>query len=190
MIIKIKWQKKNGINVIRINCFKSEWNFIKNNIMNSNLPNLLGFKEEDIDWIKCHELACKNLVKVVCDYWNNGINNTSEIMKILKISRGTVIKYLKQGVDIGWCNYDVKEVNKNKYINNGIKLKEKNSKQIVQLTLDKLFINKFISMTDAAKQTNINQSSISNCCRGKSKTAGGYRWMYYEDYIKTNNKIL
>ena len=111
-------------------------------------------------------------------------------MKILKISRGTVIKYLKQGVDIGWCNYDVKEVNKNKYINNGIKLKEKNSKQIVQLTLDKLFINKFISMTDAAKQTNINQSSISNCCRGKSKTAGGYRWMYYEDYIKTNNKIL
>ena len=24
---------------------------------------------------------------------------------------------------------------------------------------------------------------ISSCCDGKRKTAGGYRWMYYEDYI-------
>ena len=46
---KDKMAEKNGINVIRINCFKSEWNFIKNNIMNSNLPNLLGFKEDMVD---------------------------------------------------------------------------------------------------------------------------------------------
>ena len=36
-------------------------------------------------------------------------------------------------------------------------------------------------------------ASISNCCRGKSKTAGKIngepaRWMYYEDYIKLNSK--
>jgi hypothetical protein len=36
-------------------------------------------------------------------------------------------------------------------------------------------------------------TSISNCCRGKSKTAGKIngepaRWMYYEDYIKLNSK--
>lgn len=31
------------------------------------------------------------------------------------------------------------------------------------------------SLKDASLNTNISQSSISNCCHGKIKTAGGYR---------------
>jgi hypothetical protein len=36
------------------------------------------------------------------------------------------------------------------------------------------------SMKDAEKQTGIGWSSISNCVRGLSRTAGGYRWSYAE----------
>lgn len=29
---------------------------------------------------------------------------------------------------------------------------------------------------------------ITSCCRGKQKTAGGYHWMYYDDYLEQQNK--
>lgn len=34
------------------------------------------------------------------------------------------------------------------------------------------------SLTSASKITMINKTSIYNCCRGKTKTAGGFRWAY------------
>ena len=32
-----------------------------------------------------------------------------------------------------------------------------------------------------SKETGINYSCITACCRGKQKTAGGYIWKYYEE---------
>jgi len=71
----------NIINYIEIDCRYSELDFIKNNIIQSELSQLLKFKEEDIDWLKCHEYACSSLVKIVCDLWDKGI----KILKILQI---------------------------------------------------------------------------------------------------------
>ena len=34
----------------------------------------------------------------------------------------------------------------------------------------------------AAFDNNIDKSTICACCRGRQKTAGGFRWMYKEDY--------
>ena len=34
---------------------------------------------------------------------------------------------------------------------------------------------------EAERQTGINQSSISKCCKGKQKTAMGYHWEYVEE---------
>ena len=34
------------------------------------------------------------------------------------------------------------------------------------------------SMTEAAKQINANRNSITCCCKGTQKTAGGYHWEY------------
>lgn len=34
------------------------------------------------------------------------------------------------------------------------------------------------SMTEAARQTGIAQSNISQCCNGKNKTAGGFHWCF------------
>ena len=39
----------------------------------------------------------------------------------------------------------------------------------------------FDSVTKAAKAVNVSPSHISECCRGKLKTSGGYHWAYYED---------
>ena len=39
-------------------------------------------------------------------------------------------------------------------------------------------LNVFSSITEAAKQLNINNSNISCCCKGKRKTTGGYKFSY------------
>lgn len=59
------------------------------------------------------------------------------------------------------------------------KRKEKIGKQRSVINLDTGEI--FHSILEASNKYNINKDSISNNCRGKSKTAGGYRWSYYND---------
>lgn len=45
----------------------------------------------------------------------------------------------------------------------------------------------FESVSDASRKYNIDGSSISKCCRGKYNLAGGYKWMYYSDYLAQQN---
>lgn len=33
------------------------------------------------------------------------------------------------------------------------------------------------------------KKGISGCCRGQQKTAGGYHWMYYEDYLTQQENV-
>lgn len=49
---------------------------------------------------------------------------------------------------------------------------------VEMLTLDGVIIKEFNSQVEASKETGIRQGSISNCCRGFAKTAGGYKWRY------------
>lgn len=56
------------------------------------------------------------------------------------------------------------------------------SKKIIQLDVDGDFINIFASVTDASKSLNISRTSISGCLTGKNATAGGYQWIYENDY--------
>jgi len=187
---KEKLAKENDIkNYIVLDCRESNLEWIKNSIMNSELPMLLNFKEEDIDWLKCHEYACNSLVKIVCDLWNSGINNLVEINNKLKISKITTRRYLKQGSILGWCNYDPKKellINKNNF-------KNKLSKKIVCITTNEIFN----SQIKGANKYNINSMGISYCCNGKQKSAGKHpetgeklRWMFYEDYIEQQDKCV
>jgi len=98
----------NGINYyIEIDCRKSELKWIRDSVMNSNLPNLLHFKEEDIDWLECEEYAIKNIVKEVCDFKNKNPNMLiSEIIQTFKLSEYSISKYLTIGNNLGWCIYN------------------------------------------------------------------------------------
>ena len=42
------------------------------------------------------------------------------------------------------------------------------------------FIRIWKCITDASEYLNIDNGSISKCCKGKLKTAGGYVWKYLE----------
>lgn len=53
---------------------------------------------------------------------------------------------------------------------------EKRSKKVIQLDLNDNVLNIFESMTQAEQETGVDASSISKCCNGKLKSAGGFKW--------------
>ncbi len=63
------------------------------------------------------------------------------------------------------------------------------SVSIVQLTLDGQFIRRWSAVSEAERELGIHHSSISDCCRGRYKSAGGYKWVYAKDYRKSISEI-
>ena len=57
------------------------------------------------------------------------------------------------------------------------RLQEIRGKRVLQIKC-KIGIKEFISVSDASRETGISRSSISACCRGKRKSAGGFQWTY------------
>lgn len=58
------------------------------------------------------------------------------------------------------------------------------SKKVVQLTLDDELVKIWDCMLEAERQEGFTSQCISHCCKGKRKTHRGYKWVYYEEYIK------
>ncbi len=54
-----------------------------------------------------------------------------------------------------------------------------NKKKIIQLTLDGIFICEWASINEA--QSKLGIKHISDCCQGKRKSAGGFKWCYAEE---------
>lgn len=52
------------------------------------------------------------------------------------------------------------------------------AKKVIQYDLDGSFIRVWDSITEASRTLNIQHPCISDCCRGKQKTAGGFIWKY------------
>lgn len=52
------------------------------------------------------------------------------------------------------------------------------SKPVNQLTLDGKFIAKHTSGKEAAMHLGSHAATISNCCKGKGKTASGFKWEF------------
>ncbi|MED3562359.1 zinc-ribbon domain-containing protein [Bacillus xiapuensis] len=162
--LKKKLASENGIeNYIVIDCRKSELEFIKNKIINSVLSILIDLNK--IDWLSANEIACNSLVKKTCELWNSYEKSTFKIAKQLNVSYGTVIRYLKQGGKLGWCEYNTDNT-------------------IVQLTVNGEYIREYANANEAAKILKIQQPSISRVCNGKMKSTGGYKWMFKNDYDK------
>ena len=97
---------KNGIkNYIELDCRESNLEWIKNSILHSELAKLFDLSK--VDWQQCAEFANKNIVKEVCDYWNNRKDNetTGNLAKVFNLSVTTIRNYLKKGTKLDWCNY-------------------------------------------------------------------------------------
>lgn len=57
-------------------------------------------------------------------------------------------------------------------------IKQKISKKVRQYSKDGEFIKEFDSCVEAAKETDVNYTSICNCSNGRRKSAGGFTWKF------------
>lgn len=62
------------------------------------------------------------------------------------------------------------------------KLSEYRSQPVEMLDGELNVIASFPSIKEAAAKTGANKVGISNCCRGKTKTSGGYVWRYLQKH--------
>ena len=94
-----------------------------------------------------------------------GINN---ICKVTKGETKTAGGYIWKYVDDNECLVPIKST--------------QNKRQVAQYSLEGQLIQIYNSITEAAKATGQKSSSnISQVCKGKAQTAGGYVWRYYEE---------
>ena len=104
--IKDRLAQENNVHLIRIDCAKSDPDYIRNNIEKSELNALFDLSR--IDWLLCDERAQKNLVKTVCDLWSSGLYSFGDLARKLHLGESTVRDYINRGVNLGWCDYDSK----------------------------------------------------------------------------------
>jgi len=57
-------------------------------------------------------------------------------------------------------------------------LMKSHGKKVAQFTLDNSFLRTIESAAKADRLLHLSPGSISDCCSGKQKTAGGYKWRY------------
>lgn len=89
-------------NYIVLDCRESNLSFIKNSLSQSKLNEFFDF--DLVNFEKCSQFALSNLAKMASKLWSNG-ETVQDIADHLKLHKHTVISYLKQGNDSGWCTY-------------------------------------------------------------------------------------
>jgi DNA-binding transcriptional regulator LsrR (DeoR family) len=111
-------------------------------------------------------MSSKSIIKLVCDLYKRQLI-IKEIAIKININRRTVSRYLQKAQELGWCKYE-------RY--------STQFKPIIQLNLEGKYLNEFKSMEIAMKETGA--TNITNVCKGRSKSSGGFRWIYKEEYEK------
>lgn len=166
---------RHGIEMIRIDCEKSELEYIKNNIEDSILNKL--FDLSSIDWKQAEVFALKNLVKFVCDIKKDNSNMTVEdISLITKLSKSTVRIYLNKGTKLNWCYYNGKEESFEIHSIAG-----KSFGKPLEMFKDGISLGIFESCAELERQSEtlfgikLSHTRIGNVCTGK--------WNQYKGYV-------
>lgn len=173
--IKDEMAQEHKIRVIRIDCNYQDTNkyqYIKQNILNSELANIVDLS--CVDWDKCHAEALSSLVYKSAEMYNDGYG-VGNISRKIGYNSGTVSTWLKQAAQIGLCTYSKEDARRR-----GRKILYR---AVNQYTEDKDFVKSYQSLSVASSETGIKASSIAKCCdkRKYFHTAGGYLWFDAND---------
>ena len=158
---------------------KQDWltvdlDYIKNSITQSPLCKI--FNLDIVDWGYCDEFATKNLIRQVCQFYNNNPNMPNyKIAEEFKLNKLTIGRYLLTGNKFGWCNYDYVQKNyENAHkqgICNGIKTKVIKDGKVLGIYNSASEIQR-ISLSEFGVM--LWQTQISLCCKTHKKHKGFY----------------
>lgn len=170
--------KEHGVEVIRIDCEKSELEYIKSNLLMSKLAHIFDLSQ--INWCEAEKFALSNLVKKACEIKRKNPNMTAkEIGNIMDLQPSTVIRYLKRGMELDWCYYNPKEEKSKTSSKSG----KRNGKKVeVFDNIESLGV--FDSCYELARQSKgvigieLSHSMVSYACLLKNKKYKGFTFKY------------
>lgn len=180
---KDRLAEQHGINVIRIDCRRSDSDYIRNNILESKLSTL--FNLNDVDFLLCNKLAYSSLKIKVCNIWNQ-YHEMEHILQETKLPRVTIIKYLKDCNKYGLCDYNPKQQMKESGYRNISKAYSVNRKKVRCLETNDVFE----SCRKAYEWLgyHVDGHSIQDNCNGITQSAGKHpitkqklHWEFYKE---------
>lgn len=180
--MKDKLAEENGYKVIRIDY---EIGDFKENINNTSLAKL--FDLSNINWAECEAFSLSNLVKSVCERWNNKKEweTTKSLAQEFGLSNTTIHSYIKRGVKIGWCEYSAEEENMKNNLKNADRNKARCNRK-VEIFKDGQSKGVFESITSLCKKSQelfgvrLDVGNVSNICRGKGIKSKGFTFKYVD----------
>ena len=185
--------KDNGINnYIILNCNDISGDKLEKIIMTSNLYYLLNLENQNINWNQCYMNASKNIIKEVCDYFNNNQElSTVDIGVEFGLNKGTIRKYLVFGTKYNWCCYDASK-EKQKASRKAIASGHCKNIKPIEILKDKISLGFFPSGAELSRQSELlfgiklMPCNITDTCNGKYKQYKGFTFksISQEEYIK------
>lgn len=132
-----------GWNVIRVDSSISQMDYIKQNILDSELNQYFDF--ENIDWVACDEYATKNIVKELCDFYKQNLYiDYQYVSEKFHVSKCTVGRYLKKGLKFKWITDEQYKI---------ITTNNNNQKTTYVYDLELNLLNTFNSATELIKMS-------------------------------------
>ena len=119
------------------------------------------------------------------------LNDNKLDWRIENLAFGTMSDNMKDRVRNGRFNYKASAKNFAKcransgHVKGGAIIAKKLSKPVRCIETGIIYT----SAKEAERQTGIRNTSISNCCNGRCKTAGKYRWEWYQPQQAPNNIV-
>lgn len=175
----------NGIkHYIKIDCFKSEFNYIYENIKKSFLNTIIDFnKINELD-IKINIAKSDQFIACINEY-NKNPKTIYALSVNLDIDKHIVKRYMALASKAGLCKYSTDIGKSLRKDSNGM------STPVEQFNIFGEFIKKYSSALEAGRMTKIDSSSISHCARCDVVTSGGYIWRYTDrDYPYTIDELV
>jgi hypothetical protein len=145
---------------IVLDCRKSEPDFIKTGILNSDLSKFFDLNE--VDWKGISKQVESSLLLEVCSCFNLTPQSPSKIAYEFGLSRHTIMRYLKRGTKLGFCNYYPKTLCFT-------------GRPVVMVDGEAHLIKKvYPSLNECAKDLNYSQGNLHTLLKGERKRGKGY----------------
>ncbi len=182
-----------GIRVIRVNCYYTDFEYIKNSIINSELGNI--FDLSIIDWDRCNRNSIHSLVFETSKYFNENPDiSIQAISEYFKIDRHTLTTYLKRGTELGLCSYSISDSRRRATISCTLTHKEKCKRPIYVYDRNNNYIGFFEYASDCAnylnekyKDVNFDKELIHRTLNGLMKSYRGF-YFYKDRKEKTSDR--